>query len=143
MDAPPFTGGWITGRFRGHYEGSARGIVRSESLEIRDVRLVRGALTEARFMPFGPVDPGPSLRQPGLEALWVAVGVDAHGDPRWQQVPVRDVWLCEFVKGDDDLLGATSLGEVSGTLWGRLGGGEEAEVGVVEPVPERVPEGLG
>lgn len=128
-DAPALTGGWITGRFRGHYEALAQGMVRAEALEIRRVRLLRGTLTDARFDPFGPVGPvgpgeaTPALRQVVLRELWVAAGTDPDGHPRWQPLPVADVWLVDWEKGGDEVVGATGLGEIAGVLWGRVGGG--------------------
>lgn len=140
MQAPPISGGWITGRFRGHYEGLLRGLERTPSgEERRRVRLLRGTLTDARFSPFGPQDPGPALRQPALAELWVAAGTGDDGHPRWQRLAVRDVWLCAFEKVADELHEGASLGEIVGVLWGRVGPGDIPADAPIEVVPERIP----
>lgn len=140
---PSLTGGWITGRFYGHYEAPGAGLVRRGEVEVRPLRLLRGTLRDARFSPFGPAVDGGALRQAELPELWVAAGTGDDGHPRWHRCVVRDVWVIDPVKGADELHGATGLGEVEGTLWARLGEGEEARIGAPEPVPDHIPTEVG
>ena len=108
--APCFDGGWITGRFRGHYLAEATGIVRKQGSEVRTIRILRGTLEDARFSPIGPGRDGEALRQAVLGEVWVAAGTGEDRHPAWQRLSLTEVSLWAWHKGADALAEAWARG---------------------------------